>query len=119
MFVLLFLKGLGRLGAPFWRLFRHFEHPWAPLGSLWALFGQLWAPGWRRRLNLGVWPAKLPAKSVFRHSGLEAPKKLSFGGVLETLGLPFLVFLCFLSVYVLSVFSESSSRPRPARAGPG
>ena len=32
MFLLLFFGGLGRLGAPFWTFFRHFEHPGPPLG---------------------------------------------------------------------------------------
>ena len=39
---------MGCLGAPLWRYFCHFEHPWAPLGPLWDHSGQLWAPGLRK-----------------------------------------------------------------------
>ncbi len=62
---------------------------------------------------------RLPAKSAFRHSGLEAPPGLHFGGVLGALGHPFCVFCCFLGCLNFVCFSRGPSRQRRAQEGPG
>ena len=75
VYFLLFFEGLGRLGAPFWRYFRHFGRPWAPLGTPWGPFGQLWAP----RRGKGTQHGDFPVESLtpFSHFWAQFRKKTS------------------------------------------